>query len=183
MKRKGVLIISIMTIVISMGFTGCQVETGSSDNVEPNTMNNVTRVPTGITKKIALKSEANGKYICADLHINSYGPLFANRDEALQWETFDFIDMGNNYFALRSYATGKYVSAEKNGIRRLIADANTIGDTEIFKIYYSQQIQNGWTVNISYPSFNKYIRFDTLCPSEGQEKTGMGCLFDMIDMP
>jgi hypothetical protein len=184
MKRKVTFIFSIMAIVIGMGLTGCQVGTESGDNTEPSTIHNATRVPTGNSRKIALKAMASGKFVCADLNINKYGPLFANRDEVKEWETFDFIDLGGDYFALRSYSTGKYVSADKNGTRRLVADAETIGDAEVFWIRYYQYgtWPISWIVCIKYANVNKYIRFDQLCPSEGQDGTGAASMFGLVEL-
>ena len=57
---------------------------------------------------IALKSVANGKYVCAENAGSSY--LIANRDVADQWETFEKVNLGNNVIALKSLSNCKYVA-------------------------------------------------------------------------
>jgi len=57
---------------------------------------------------IALKSMANGKYVCAENAGRSF--LIANRDQANQWETFEKVTLGGDLIALRSLANWKYVA-------------------------------------------------------------------------
>ena len=61
---------------------------------------------------IALKSYANGQYVCADLNLANPPRLIANRTTPGSWETFTECDAGNGNIALRSTANGRYVSAD-----------------------------------------------------------------------
>ncbi|CAF1432773.1 unnamed protein product [Adineta ricciae] len=49
------------------------------------------------------------------LRSNANGPLLASRDAVGGWEKSDLITLDGNKVALRSYANGKYVSAEAAG--------------------------------------------------------------------
>lgn len=155
MKHKKLIILFFLISIFLMGLL-----------VNANSQNRV----------IALLSAYNNKYVCADINVNSYGPLFANRDVVGPWEKFELIPIDNNgYYALRSIATGKYVSAEENGTRRLTADANTYNTTaEIFYLYpYGSLYVLRSMVN------NRYVRFDSLVPE--QDSRGMGVAFYVID--
>lgn len=80
---------------------------------------------------IALKSMANGKFVCAE---NAGAKsLIANRDAVAEWETFDLIDLGNNRVALRAMVNGKYVCAENGGADPLIANRDRVGQWETFE--------------------------------------------------
>ncbi|CAF3031084.1 unnamed protein product, partial [Rotaria sp. Silwood2] len=99
---------------------------------EYNTANAETCKP-GITQRaIALRSNANGKFICADNAGNS--PLIANRDAPSTWETFDLITLNGDNVALKSHANGQYVCAENAGNSSLIANRTSISSWETFRI-------------------------------------------------
>lgn len=83
---------------------------------------------------IALRSMANGKFVCAENDGDS--PLIANRDWAREWETFEVIHLGNHRIALRSVANGKFVCAENDGYSPLIANRDWAREWETFEIVY-----------------------------------------------
>ncbi|MGC9669402.1 S8 family serine peptidase [Planosporangium sp. 12N6] len=62
------------------------------------------------------------------------GPLMANRDGCGPWETFDAVDLGNGYLALRAHANGAFVTAESAGAGPLIANRTAIGPWEQFQL-------------------------------------------------
>ncbi|CAF4047762.1 unnamed protein product, partial [Rotaria sp. Silwood1] len=72
-----------------------------------NNLGSTTNI--GISTTIALRSNANGKFVCADNAGNS--PLIANRDTPSTWETFDLITLNGDNVALKSHANGQYVCA------------------------------------------------------------------------
>ncbi|CAF5027605.1 unnamed protein product, partial [Rotaria sp. Silwood1] len=84
------------------------------------------------SKVIALRSNANGKFVCAENAGNS--PLVANRDCASGWETFDLIILNENNVALKSHANGQYVCAENGGNSPLIANRASISSWETFQM-------------------------------------------------
>ncbi|CAF1439620.1 unnamed protein product [Adineta steineri] len=93
--------------------------------------NGIDNVPTS-TKVVSLRSNANGKFVCADNYGNS--PLIANRDSAAGWEKFDPIFITEKNIALRSHANGRYVCAENRGNESLIANRTSIESWETFQI-------------------------------------------------
>ncbi|CAF2504829.1 unnamed protein product [Rotaria sp. Silwood2] len=84
-----------------------------------------------ITKVIALRSNANGKFVCAENAGKS--SLIANRDAASSWETFELISLDGNNVALKSHANGKYICAENAGNGPLIANRSQISSWETFR--------------------------------------------------
>jgi sulfatase modifying factor 1 len=81
--------------------------------------------------KIALRSKANGLYVCAEDAGN--GPLIANRSEVGLWETFEMYTFGDRWIALKSMANNKYVCAESDGTGCLIANRDVVGSWETFE--------------------------------------------------
>lgn len=81
--------------------------------------------------KIALKSMANGKLVCAE--DGGGKPLIANRAAVGPWETFQMVTVGTGKIALKSLANGKYVCAENAGAQPLIANRTQIGPWETFE--------------------------------------------------
>lgn len=77
---------------------------------------------------VALKSHANGRYICAE-----NGALIANRLEIGAHETFRMTNLGTGKIALTA-ANGKFVCAENNGNADLIANRSAIGAWETFDL-------------------------------------------------
>ena len=96
-----------------------------------------------------LKSEANGKYVSAELNYTGagYGELRARANSVGPWERFEFC-WGTNQTAfnlsIRSLANGKWVSAELNYTGALYgmlrARADSIGPWESF--YGGNEIQS-----------------------------------------
>jgi len=81
--------------------------------------------------KIALKSVANGKLVCAE--DGGGKALIANRTVVGPWETFQMITVGTGKIALKSLTNGKYVCAENAGAQPLIANRTQIGPWETFE--------------------------------------------------
>lgn len=78
---------------------------------------------------VAIKT-FNGMYLCAE---NGGGDeLKADRDNAREWETFEIIDLGKEYIALKGY-NGDYVSVsnDKNGV---FVNGKEIGKRQSFKL-------------------------------------------------
>ena len=61
---------------------------------------------------ISLKSDINGKYICAVIDENNQ--LLARSDNISDWEKFYLVHIQSNQYGLRAYANGKYVKADFN---------------------------------------------------------------------
>ncbi|CAF1385449.1 unnamed protein product, partial [Rotaria sordida] len=97
------------------------------NSASPGTVNTIIT-----SKVIALRSNANGKFVCATNAGNS--PLVANRDCASGWETFDLIILNRNNVALKSHANGQYVCAENGGNSPLIANRASISSWETFQM-------------------------------------------------
>jgi subtilisin family serine protease len=85
--------------------------------------------PAPASTSLGLLARANGRYVTAD----NYGDtaLIANRVVIGAWETFDQIDAGSGYVALRARANSRYVTA---GSGPLIASSASIGTAEKFEI-------------------------------------------------
>jgi hypothetical protein len=92
-----------------------------------------TTLPANSTLSVvSFKSMANNMYVTADNAGAS--PLIANRTAIGTWETFDLLDAGNGYIALRAHANGDIVTADNAGASPLIANRTTVGQWETFKI-------------------------------------------------
>ena len=80
-------------------------------------------IATGLpSKRIALWSPLTGQYVCADLLYGRNAPLYSNRTDPQEWETFDLVDIGGGKSALWAYATGKFVCATDYPAKRSTAD-------------------------------------------------------------
>ena len=108
-------------------YTGVRHTLGSGDVAGAQYLYGIS----GNIANIDLQAAANGKYVCAENA--GLSPLIANRNWALQWETFGLVDLGNNNVALRA-VNGKYVCAENAGQLPLIANRDAIGPWETFKL-------------------------------------------------
>ncbi|CAF2017514.1 unnamed protein product [Rotaria magnacalcarata] len=86
--------------------------------------------PSQGSRVVALRSNANNKFVCADNFGNN--PLIANRDEASDWEKFDLVRINGNEVALKSHANGQYVCAEDGGNGPLIANRSSVDGWETF---------------------------------------------------
>ncbi|CAF2504888.1 unnamed protein product [Rotaria sp. Silwood2] len=84
------------------------------------------------TRVIALRSNANGKFVCAENA--GKNSLIANRVAVSSWETFNLIFLNGKNVALKSCANGKYVCAENAGDGPLIANRSQISLWETFRL-------------------------------------------------
>ncbi|GIF66556.1 hypothetical protein Ais01nite_45910 [Asanoa ishikariensis] len=81
---------------------------------------------------VALKSRANGMYVCAENA--GANPLVANRASVGGWETFARVNNSDGTVSFRAQANGRYVVAENGGAAALIANRTTIGAWEKFTL-------------------------------------------------
>jgi len=81
---------------------------------------------------VALRSKANGMYVCAENAGNN--PLVANRAAVGAWETFTLITNPDGTVSLRATVNNKYVVAENAGAAALIANRAAIGAWEKFDL-------------------------------------------------
>lgn len=79
-------------------------------------------------RSIGLRA-VNDRFVCAEK--GGAKPLVSNRNVIRGWETFEFIEMGDNKVAFRA-VNGKYVCAEGGGGRELIANRPWIRSWETF---------------------------------------------------
>lgn len=84
------------------------------------------------TRTVALRSRANGRYVCADAA--GAWPLIANRDAVGPWETFALISGDGGGSALRAGANGDFVCADGAGSQPLVANRDAIGPWETFDL-------------------------------------------------
>jgi hypothetical protein len=138
-------------------------------------------------RKVAIRAVYNGKYVCADFCCgnstcsNRCASLIANRDQALEWETFDLIDLGGGKAALWSYATGQFVSFHYAPYR-----ANAYG-LELSQyagtIFTLVTRSNGVSYfRWGYPGREEYyVHYDSF--EAGCIYTGPGSQFLIIDLP
>lgn len=87
-----------------------------------------------IGKRIALRSDANGRYVTHDL--NDQERLRAqNATQAGNSEQFDVVDAGGGLVALRAVNNGRFVSMDNNTFEKYLrgAWATGIGDWEKFR--------------------------------------------------
>ncbi|WP_433363968.1 ThuA domain-containing protein [Actinoplanes sp. CA-142083] len=81
---------------------------------------------------VALRSKANGLYVCAENAGNN--PLVANRAAVGSWETFALIRNSDGTVSLRATVNNRYVTAENAGAAPLIANRTAIGLWEKFDL-------------------------------------------------
>ncbi|GIF58299.1 ThuA domain-containing protein [Asanoa iriomotensis] len=81
---------------------------------------------------VALRSKANGMYVCAENA--GANPLVANRAAIGGWETFARINNSDGTVSFRAQANGRYVVAENAGAAALIANRTAIGPWEKFAL-------------------------------------------------
>ncbi|CAM4830302.1 unnamed protein product [Rotaria magnacalcarata] len=80
---------------------------------------------------VALKSHANGKYVCAEN--SGDGPLIANRSQVSSWETFTLVNRGDGKVAFVA-VNGKYVCADNFGNSELVANRTSVDSWETFDL-------------------------------------------------
>jgi RHS repeat-associated protein len=105
----------------------------------------------------ALRSVANGLYVCADNAGAS--PLIANRTAVGNWEQFKLITTGGGKFALIARANGMYACADNAGNTALIANRTAIGTWEQFTMVFVSSgsptvnnVYDGWDLIAEYSS-------------------------------
>ncbi|MFI6782292.1 S8 family serine peptidase [Micromonospora sp. NPDC050276] len=78
---------------------------------------------------ISLKASANGKFVTAE----SAGtkPLIARGTAVSTWERYELVDLGFQYYALRTLVNNKYVTA---GANPLLSSSGAITDATVFYI-------------------------------------------------
>lgn len=81
---------------------------------------------------IALRSDANGRYVTADN--SGASPLIASHTAVGTWETFQAVDQGAGYIALFAMGNGRYVTADNSGASPLIANRTAVGNWEKFLV-------------------------------------------------
>jgi hypothetical protein len=81
---------------------------------------------------VALRSKANGQYVCAENSGNN--PLIANRAAVGSWETFTRINNSDGTVSFRATVNSRYVTAENAGAAALIANRTAIGPWEKFDL-------------------------------------------------
>jgi hypothetical protein len=167
--------ISLFVLAAAL-LAGCDVNgLGSEEKARDDQMSNNTLSEKGAKsgKWVAIQSAKDNTYMCADISVNHYGLLFCNRTEIGDWEKFFMIDLGNGYVAFQSYITAKYVTAEKNGTRRLTADGDSIGTEQTF---YLDKF-NYYKINhfhLYYPGNRNYVHFATCVPEQADTGSGVG---------
>jgi len=78
---------------------------------------------------IAIKT-SQGLYLAAE---NGGGStLVGDREKVAQWETFEILDLGKGYIALKSYS-GRYVGASDDG-EKIDVNNKTIGKKQMFQL-------------------------------------------------
>ncbi len=107
-------------------------------------MNNYNGTTAPIGGYIRLKGTVNGKYVCSN---DGTSAMMCDRSTASSWETFEVVDAGGGYIALKG-SNGKYVS----GTSPMYCNANTIGSYEKFTWYapVSGQVQLKCSANNYY---------------------------------
>ncbi|MDR7855050.1 stalk domain-containing protein [Tissierella sp.] len=78
---------------------------------------------------VAIKT-FNGLYLCAEN--GGDGQLVADRENIGEWETFEMIDLGKGYIALKGN-NGKYVSVSNDG-KDVYVDSSRIDKRQIFQL-------------------------------------------------
>ncbi|CAF4561945.1 unnamed protein product, partial [Rotaria socialis] len=97
---------------------------------ETSNQNIVSKPPT--SKVVALRSNANSKFVCAEN--GGQSSLIATQNTVSSWETFDLIVLSGDNVALKSHANGHYVSSETAGNSPLIANHTEVSSSETFKM-------------------------------------------------
>lgn len=78
------------------------------------------------------------RYVTTEL--NQRCELVANKDWIREWEMFELISQGNNFYAIKA-CNNKYVTAELNKASELVANINWIKDWEKFKFTFLGDIE------------------------------------------
>lgn len=124
----------------------------------------VTDAPIGQT--IALKAQANNKYVCADNKDGVNRTLLANRTAVGGWEKFAVKDAGGGFIYLVAGANNKNVKADSglNANRPLAANSTSVGDAE--KYTWIKNSDN--TISLKSKVNGKYV-----CADKGIDGTNV----------
>jgi hypothetical protein len=135
-------------IAVSMFAFGCSESPKSGQTNGQDS----TSVKNSNEKKVNIKANASGKFVCSDGHQNQ--KLVGDRDNAAEWESFTLIKKGGDKIALKAY-NGKYVCADlkKDGI--LIADREAVEEWESFTMITEKDNKVAFKA-----SNNKYVSCD-----------------------
>ena len=114
-----------------------------------------------------IRASVNGKFFCADMGSENVRSIFANRDNASDWETFTILPNNDGTVSLKSKANGRYVSAEINSDCRLNARAFGVDACEKF---WLKEMDGKWTLR-SYAN-GKYVSVNP--------NTGIACAFAAV---
>lgn len=85
----------------------------------------------GQAKEVAFRSHANGKFVCSE--DRGRKPLVANRNAALEWETFKIVP-NEDGVSFKAKNCGRFVCAEHQGKNALIANRGLAKTWEKFYI-------------------------------------------------
>lgn len=88
---------------------------------------------------ISLRSDANGKYVCAVIDENNQ--LLARSSVISDWEKFTLIKVSDSEYALKANANGKFVCIDENNGNVLYANRDSISGWETFRIYNTSGTQ------------------------------------------
>lgn len=120
---------------------------------------------------ISLKSDINGKYVCAV--IDEDCQLLARSEVISDWEKFYLVHIQSNQYALCSYANGKYVKAdfddtENNGQLKAVSDS--IGGA--WEAFYFNRVDGGEVTQAPTTAAPVTQVPTTVAPTTTEGKTG-----------
>lgn len=96
---------SLFIFATCLNFLAC----GSAVTGNRNSELSDSQITVVSTRKVNLRSAANNKFVCDEL-LNVFGNIYANRDSAQGWETFDMIALSDGQIVLYSHASPNYLS-------------------------------------------------------------------------
>lgn len=130
---------NILIYLLAAGFIALVSCCNSGDQASTDSANSdSTKV--GEMKKISIKAFGN-KYLCSDGTLGD--TIFANRDEAKDWETFEVVKLESNFVNIKNYA-GKFLCADGNAGLKLVANRDKAGDWETFVL--NKQADGSYTI-------------------------------------
>ncbi|MCX6127881.1 MAG: hypothetical protein NTX25_02310 [Proteobacteria bacterium] len=97
---------SLFIFATCLNFLAC----GSAVTGNRNSELSDSQISVVSTRKVNLRSAANNKFVCDEL-LNVFGNIYANRDSAQGWETFDMIALSDGQIVLYSHASPNYLSS------------------------------------------------------------------------
>jgi sialate O-acetylesterase len=112
----------------------------------------VAATPSYAGKAGAIRAMINGRFVSAV----GTNPLIADKQIIGSTEAFELLDIGSGHTAIRSLASGLYVSATSAGTGRLVASATSIGTWERYIVSYSDSV----TFNFKAVGNDRYVAAD-----------------------